>query len=186
MLTADRRAVLARYSELQVAASAYSDPAQASAEKTVVALWHLCISRRMGTCSTGSWSGLADCFKESGLGCRVKACIAGGGLSHALSGQLEPVGVAHEAIKDGAGQGWVASGVVLVLDHQLACDDCRGAAVADFEDFQGVMALGDDQDDEAPIKRPRNRPVAQTLRILQTRQIPYSARRQSLRGHLRS
>ena len=55
------------------------------------------------------------------------------------------------AIEDCIGQGWVADGFVPVLDGQLAGDDCRGAAVAVFEDFQEVAALGGGEDGEAPI-----------------------------------
>ena len=45
------------------------------------------------------------------------------------------------AVEDGIGEGRVADGLVPVLDGQLACDDCGGAAVAVFEDFQQVSAL---------------------------------------------
>ena len=55
------------------------------------------------------------------------------------------------AIEDSIGQGWVAGGLVPVFDGQLAGDDCGGAAVAVFEDFQKVAALGGGQDGEAPI-----------------------------------
>ena len=57
----------------------------------------------------------------------------------------------NEAIEDGVGQGWVADGLVPVLDRQLAGDDGGGAAVAVFEDFQQVTALGGGEDGEAPV-----------------------------------
>ena len=40
-----------------------------------------------------------------------------------------------QAIEDGICQGWVADGLVPMLDRQLACDDCGSAAVAIFEDL---------------------------------------------------
>ena len=55
------------------------------------------------------------------------------------------------AVEDGVGQGWVAGGLVPVLDGQLAGDNCGGAAVAVFEDFQEVTAFRGCEDGEAPI-----------------------------------
>ena len=55
------------------------------------------------------------------------------------------------AVEDGVGQGWVAGGLVPVLDGKLAGDDCGGAAVAVFEDFQEVTALRGGQEGKAPI-----------------------------------
>ena len=55
------------------------------------------------------------------------------------------------AVEDGVGQGWVAGGLMPVLDRQLAGDNCGGAAVAVFEDFQQVTALRGGEDGEAPI-----------------------------------
>ena len=77
--------------------------------------------------------------------------IAGVLFSHAFSGKFEPVGVMNETIEDGIGQGWVADGLVPVLDWQLACDDRGGAAMAVFEDFQQVTTFRGCEDGEAPI-----------------------------------
>jgi hypothetical protein len=44
-----------------------------------------------------------------------------------------------------------ADGLMPVLDGQLAGDNCGGAAMTVFEDFQEVAALGGGQDGEAPI-----------------------------------
>lgn len=57
----------------------------------------------------------------------------------------------NETIEDGIGQGWVADGLVPVLDWQLACDDRGGAAMAVFEDFQQVTTFRGCEDGEAPI-----------------------------------
>ena len=56
-----------------------------------------------------------------------------------------------DAIQDGTGQGWVADGLVPVFDRQLAGDDGGSAAVAVFEDFEEVAALGGGEDGKAPI-----------------------------------
>jgi hypothetical protein len=49
-----------------------------------------------GSHSTRRWAAdLTDGFMESGLCCQVKACVAGGGFSHAFSGKFEPVGVVN-------------------------------------------------------------------------------------------
>ena len=55
------------------------------------------------------------------------------------------------AIQDGVGEGGVSDGLVPVFDGQLAGDDCGGAAVAVFEDFQEVTALWGGEDGQAPI-----------------------------------
>lgn len=55
------------------------------------------------------------------------------------------------AIEDGIGEGWVADGLMPVLDGQLAGDNCGGAAVAVFEDFQQVTAFRGCEDGKAPI-----------------------------------
>jgi hypothetical protein len=57
----------------------------------------------------------------------------------------------NETIEDGMGQRWVADGLVPVLDWPLACDDCGGAAMAVFEDFQEVTTLWRGQDGQTPI-----------------------------------
>ena len=78
----------------------------------------------VGTDSTRRWAaGLTDGFMGSGLCWQGKACVAGGGLSHAFSGQFEPVGGVDKTIGAGVGQGWIADGLKPVRDGQLACDD---------------------------------------------------------------
>ena len=65
----------------------------------------------------------------------------GGRLSQALPIEGEPMGVVHEPIEDGIGDGWIANDVVPVLDGELACHDRRGAAVAIFHDLQQIAPL---------------------------------------------
>jgi hypothetical protein len=62
----------------------------------------------------------------------------------------------NETIEDGIGQGWVADGLVPVLDWQLACDDCGGAAMAVFEDFQKITPLRGGEDCKAPVVNDQN------------------------------
>ena len=61
------------------------------------------------------------------------------------------MGVVNETIKDGVGEGRIADGFVPVFDGQLACDNCGGAPMTVFEDFQEVPALRDGEDGKAPI-----------------------------------
>ena len=61
------------------------------------------------------------------------------------------MGIVNEAVEDSVGQSWIADGLVPVFDGQLAGDDCGGAAVTVFEDFQKAAALGGGQYREAPI-----------------------------------
>jgi len=61
------------------------------------------------------------------------------------------VGVVNEAVEDGIGEGWVADGLVPMLDWQLACDDGGRAAVAVFGDFRQIAAFRGGQDGKAPI-----------------------------------
>ncbi len=63
------------------------------------------------------------------------------GSAHGLPLEVEAVCIVNDTIENGIGQGWVADGFVPVLDGQLACDDCGGAPMAVFEDFQEVPAL---------------------------------------------
>ena len=57
----------------------------------------------------------------------------------------------NQTIQDGIGEGRIADCLVPVLDWQLACNDGGSPAMAVFEDFQKVTALGSGQDGEAPI-----------------------------------
>ena len=61
------------------------------------------------------------------------------------------MGVVNEAVEDGIGQGWVADGIVPVLDRPLAGDDCGCATVAVFEDFEEVTPFGGGQACDASI-----------------------------------
>ena len=56
-----------------------------------------------------------------------------------------------ETVEDSVGEGWVSDGLVPVLDGQLACDDCGGASVPVFQDFQEVPAFRGGQDSQSPI-----------------------------------
>src|SRR5271154_1563904 len=86
---------------------------------------------------------------SGGLG-DVKAS-AGFGFSHAVSGEVEAVGVVDEAVEDGVGEGGVADDFAPLIDGNLAGDQCRSPAVAVFEDLEEVDALSLDEDLQAPV-----------------------------------
>ena len=72
-------------------------------------------------------------------------------LAHAVSLQLEAVGVVDEAVEDGVGDGGIADDLVPVLDRHLAGDDGRAAFVAVVDDFQQIAALLAGERCETPI-----------------------------------
>src|SRR6266508_3843939 len=77
---------------------------------------------------------------RSGGGLGVKVVTLGGGFAQALALEDEPVGVVHEAVENGIGDGWVADDLVPVVDGKLAGDDGRGASVAIVHDLEQVAA----------------------------------------------
>ena len=96
-----------------------------------------------------------------GLG--VKLLTLGGGLAHALSLEVEPVGVVDEAVEDGVGDGGIADDLVPVLDGHLAGDDGRAAPVPVVDDLQQVAALLGGQGREAPIVEDQQLDARQAL-----------------------
>ncbi len=62
-------------------------------------------------------------------------------LPHGLALQFDPVGMVHQAIEDGLGQGGITPGLVPVFAIALAGDDRRPGGIAVIEDFQQVPAL---------------------------------------------
>ena len=56
-----------------------------------------------------------------------------------------------EAVEDGIGDGWIADGLVPLVDGQLAGDDGGCLSVAIFEDLQQVASLLGVQDGQTPI-----------------------------------
>lgn len=58
-----------------------------------------------------------------------------------------------QAVGDGVGEGWVADGLVPLVDRQLACDDRGAAALPIFEDFQEIAAFGGGWDGQASVAR---------------------------------
>ena len=79
----------------------------------------------------------------------VKLLTLGGGFAEALALEREPVGVVHQAIEDGVGDGGIADDLVPVFDRQLAGHDGGAAAVPVFHDLQEVAALLGDPADYA-------------------------------------
>src|SRR5436190_23436455 len=71
----------------------------------------------------------------------VKLLALGGGFAEALALEREPVGIVHEPIEDGVGDGGIADDLVPVLDRKLAGDDGRAAPVPVLHDLQEVAAL---------------------------------------------
>lgn len=65
----------------------------------------------------------------------------GPAFSHAVAGQFDAVGVVHEAIEDGVGDGGIADDFIPVVDRDLAGDDDRAPLVAVFDDLEEVAAL---------------------------------------------
>ena len=60
---------------------------------------------------------------RSGRRLGVKCGALRGGFTEALAGEAEAVGVVHEAIEDGVGNGRIGDHVVPVLDVELAGND---------------------------------------------------------------
>jgi hypothetical protein len=87
---------------------------------------------------------------ESGVGLSVKLPVAGE-PPHAVAGEREAVGVVHQPVQDGVGQGGVADDVVPLVDGDLAGDDRGAAALSVFEDLQEVDALGRGEHGQAPV-----------------------------------
>src|SRR5215211_3000394 len=78
----------------------------------------------------------------------VKLLTLGGGFAEAFALEREPVGIVHEAIEDGIGDGGIADEV---LDRQLTGHDGRAASVPILHDLQEVTALLDEHRSEPPV-----------------------------------
>ena len=61
------------------------------------------------------------------------------------------MGVVHDAVQDGVGQGWVADDVVPAVDRRLAGDDQRPGVVAILDDLQQIALLFGGQRLRPPI-----------------------------------
>lgn len=95
------------------------------------------IPEKLGGHSTRSWAAIprhrghlfhelgqvTDAFMGSSLPNLVKRFRGAHLSAHAFSGQGEAVGVVNQAVEDGVGEGWVADGLVPLVDRQLAGDD---------------------------------------------------------------
>src|SRR6202047_176401 len=64
------------------------------------------------------------------------------GPAQAVPGEIDAMGVVHEAVEDGVGIGRVADHLVPFVDGDLAGEEGRAAAVAFFEDFIEIAAGG--------------------------------------------
>ena len=61
------------------------------------------------------------------------------------------MGVVHEPVEDGVGDGWVGDHLVPVLYIHLARDDRAATAMPIVEDFEEIAALIWRQVGEAPV-----------------------------------
>jgi hypothetical protein len=59
-----------------------------------------------------------------------------------VAGEIDAVGVVHDAIEDGVGVGWITDQIVPFIEGDLAGDDGGSPAVAFFEDFEKVVPCG--------------------------------------------
>ena len=71
----------------------------------------------------------------------VKCGALGGTLAHALASEVEAMGVVHEAVEDGVGNGWIGDHLVPMLHIDLAGYDRAPASVPIVEDLEKVAAL---------------------------------------------
>ena len=79
--------------------------------------------------------------------------LSGGfsGPPQALAGEIDAVGVVHQAVEDGVGIGRVADQGVPLIDGQLAGDDGGAATVTVLEYFQEIVAGRGVERLQAPI-----------------------------------
>jgi len=63
-------------------------------------------------------------------------------LSHGFSAQSELVGVMHQPIEDGVGEGGIADRGVPLLDGDLAGDDGGAALISIVDDLEQIAAVG--------------------------------------------
>jgi hypothetical protein len=66
------------------------------------------------------------------------------------------MGVVHQSIEDGIGNGRIADDVVPVLDWKLACHDGGAASVAIFHDLEEVSALLGRHRGKSPVVEDQN------------------------------
>jgi len=103
------------------------------------------IPRDSATGSTGLRPGQSERSDAGGallLGGGRRGQLGSPALAHGLALEGDAVGVVHEAVEDGVGEGWVADDLVPVLDRQLAGEERRALAVADIEQLQQVAPGG--------------------------------------------
>lgn len=72
----------------------------------------------------------------------VNRSVSGRGFAHAFPCNMQTMGVVNETIQDRVSEGRTADNFVPLLDGDLACDNCRGALVAIFKDFEEIALLG--------------------------------------------
>ena len=84
----------------------------------------------------------------------VKCGALGGTLAHALASEVQAMGVVHEAVEDGVGDGWIGDHLVPMLHIDLAGYDRAAASVPILEDLQKVAALIGRRVGEPPVVRP--------------------------------
>ena len=66
------------------------------------------------------------------------------------------MGVMDEAVQDCVSQGWIADGLMPVLDRKLTGDDGRAAAMAVFENFQQITSLRWGENGQTPVIEDQN------------------------------
>ena len=71
----------------------------------------------------------------------VKSGTFGGGFSHALALEGQPVRVVYEPIEDRVGDGRIGDRLVPVIDRQLAGHNCRAAIVPILDNLKDVATL---------------------------------------------
>jgi hypothetical protein len=69
----------------------------------------------------------------------------------AVAGEIDPVRIVDDAIKNGVVVGGIAVQLMPFVDADLAGDDCRSAAVAFFENLEEVVMCGGVERLEPPI-----------------------------------
>src|ERR1700730_3576275 len=69
---------------------------------------------------------------------RFKPLVQGdeNGLSQAIAGEFDPVGVVNEAVEDGVGVGGICDDLVPLVDGQLAGDERRSSTISLFDDLE--------------------------------------------------
>src|SRR4249920_3273763 len=93
----------------------------------------------------------------------VKSGTFGGSFSHAFALEGEPMGVVHEPIENGVGDGRICDCLVPVIDRQLAGHNGRAAVVPILDDLKDVATLLLGEGGEAPIVEDQQLDACQAL-----------------------